>query len=393
MEKIIALALASAFGIASLQAQNIGLGTAFPTEKLHISNGQLRLSRSASYANNVVFNMPSSQLVGEHQGLQFQLGGLDKAFIGYTSTSMSGNFIRLSGSGVSNNDLVIADNGNVGIGLNTPSSKLHIAGNVLMDAANPIIQFQNDGNSKGYLQVSGDNLRIGTNSGNSAGNFIIRNNGGDRMYVTGAGNVGIGVADPQAALHINSGSSIEALRLTGNTNTIIRMMTGGTDKANIYAVNNDLSITTVQSNGLLRLNGEVYINNTANRTGIGTTTPEEKLHVVGNIKVSTGKVLNNDNINLVPVAMGKFDEFGARISGTTNITATRQTQNSSFHYFEVTVAGVASLHNAIINVTGLGAQHWGSIGLISGNTVSVLIYDNLISEETSWHPFYIVIYN
>jgi hypothetical protein len=234
---------------------------------------------------------------------------------------------------------VIDDAGKVGIGINTPAEKLHVAGNVLMNATNPTLQLQNAGINKGFLQLAGDDIRIGTNSGNTAGRFIIRNNGADRVFVDDNGNMGIGVAAPAAKLHINSGSSSEALRITSNDASIIRMMTGGTDKANIYATGNDLSLTTVQDNGLLRLNGEIFINNTGNATGIGITTPSERLHVVGNVKVSTGKVLNNDNHNLLPIAYGKFSTTGSRLSGTSNITASAITADG-YKFFVVTVAGV-----------------------------------------------------
>ncbi|MES2649626.1 MAG: hypothetical protein V4717_22295 [Bacteroidota bacterium] len=392
MKKICLLTCCCFLIIADITSQNVGIGTLVPIEKLHISNGNIRLSRTADFNNNIIFNMPPSQLSGEHEGLKFLLFGDEKAFIGYTSTSTSGNFLRLSGAGINANDLTIDVNGNVGIGTNQPSQKLHVAGSALMNATNPTLQLQNAGVDKGFLQLSGDNIRIGTNSGNTAGQFIIRNNGGDRIYVDPDGSTGIGVAAPAAKLHINSGSSVEALRITATGASIIRMMTGGTDKANIFATGNDLSISTVQNDGLVRLNGQVYINNTSNRTGIGTTIPDEKLHVVGNIKVSTGKVLNNDNINMVPVAMGYFNSLGTKIRGTSNISVTRETANSVFHYFVITVAG-ADLTNAIINVSGIGPQTWASVGTVSGSTAQVLVYENNISEETKWSSFYIVIYN
>jgi hypothetical protein len=331
-------------------------------------------------------------LAGEHEGLQFQLLGVEKAFIGYTSTSTSGNFLRLSGAGVNSNDLVINSVGNVGIGINTPEEKLHIEGNLLLNATNPTLQLQNDGINKGFLQLAGDNTRIGTNSGNTAGKFIIRNNGADRVFVDDNGNTGIGVTDPAAKLHINSGSSIEALRITGNDATIIRMMTGGTDKGNIYATGNDLNISTVQDNGLLRLNGEIYINNTANRTGIGTTTPDERLHVSGNVKVSTGKVLNNDNYNMLPIAYGKFSSSGTRLSGTPNITASQVTVND-YQFFVVSVAGV-NLSDAVASVTD-------GFTTITGSTISVVVYDSdpsklkvamRVGSEWARQAFHIIIF-
>jgi hypothetical protein len=336
--------------IANVSAQNVGINTTTPVEKLDIRNGQIRLARTASYDNSILFSMPQAQLAGEHEGLKFQILGVDKAFIGYTSTGTSGNFLRLSSANANSNDLTIAATGNVGIGLNTPAEKLEVAGNILMSGITGVtLQLQSDGLNKGFVQMSGDNLRIGTNSGNNLGKFVIRTNGGDRVFVDDNGNMGIGVTDPAAKLHINSGSSIEALRITGTDATIIRMMTGGTDKANIYATGNDLNLTTVQSNGLLRLNGEVFINNTANGTGIGTTTPDERLHVVGNIKVSTGKVLNNDNINLLPIAYARFSYTATKLSGTSNITASAVTDGSN-KFFIITVAGI-DLSNAVAIVT------------------------------------------
>ena len=211
---------------------SLGLGTSSPDEKMHISNGQLRLSRTASYENKIIFSMPASSLVGEHEGLKFQLAGVDKSFIGYTSTSTSGNFLRLSGNGINANDLVITAEGDVGIGTNIPEQKLHVAGNIkgtgsifaegsissssalstsgnivasgtgyisgllttntgltINDPAG-IVTLKNS-TDKGFVQLSGDDLRIGTFSSNSTGNLIFRLNGNNRVVVNPSGDVDI----------------------------------------------------------------------------------------------------------------------------------------------------------------------------------------------------------
>jgi hypothetical protein len=94
--------------------------------------------------------------------------------------------------------IILQNGGNVGIGETFPAQKLHVNGNTMIDGdailntVNPIIQLQNSDVDKGFVQLSGDNIRIGTNGGNTAGKFVIRTNGGDRFFVDGNGNVNIG---------------------------------------------------------------------------------------------------------------------------------------------------------------------------------------------------------
>jgi hypothetical protein len=94
--------------------------------------------------------------------------------------------------------VILQNGGNVGIGETFPAEKLHVNGNTMIDGdaifntVNPTIQLQNSSVDKGFMQLSGDNIRVGTNSGNSTGKFVIRTNGGDRFFVDGSGNVNIG---------------------------------------------------------------------------------------------------------------------------------------------------------------------------------------------------------
>ena len=95
-----------------------------------------------------------------------------------------------------------ANSGNVGIGTNTPEAKLHLIGSIRIDGVNPIIQFQQSEENKGFLQLSGNNLRMGTNVGNSNGNFIVRMNGEERFFIDSTGNVGIGTTEPTSKLEV-----------------------------------------------------------------------------------------------------------------------------------------------------------------------------------------------
>lgn len=115
-------------------SDSVGIGTAAPLERLHINNGNLRIS---------------------------------------------GNLKLL---------------GNAGIGTLDPEQALHVrttipSEGIVLDGENPILQLRQSNVSgsgfteKGFVQLSGDNLRIGTNSSNANGKMIVRTGGADRVSI------------------------------------------------------------------------------------------------------------------------------------------------------------------------------------------------------------------
>ncbi|MFT3681647.1 MAG: hypothetical protein QM791_15355 [Ferruginibacter sp.] len=302
-----------------------------------------------------------------------------------------GNIV--SGAGLQGQTLLVATNMLVG-GTGFVNGAFSTNTSITINDAAAVLSLNTAGVEKGFVQLSGDDLRVGTYSPNSAGRFIVRTAGTNQLTINPDGKTGIGIEDAAAKLHINSGASIEALRLQGNTNTIIRFMTGTTEKAFIYSSGNDMNISTVQDGGKLFLNSEVYIDKGANRTGIGTSLPEQRLHVAGDVKVNGGKVYNNDNTNMLPIAWAKFDDQGNRISGTSNISATRLYDGDEDYYYKVSVSGV-HLGSAVVSLTG---GTWGNAGAYvpvsmprSDGGVDV----RFVKEWGVSHriPFYIVIYN
>ncbi|HEY0042248.1 MAG TPA: hypothetical protein VGB71_16365, partial [Flavisolibacter sp.] len=115
---------------------------------------------------------------------------------------------------------------------------------------------------KGFLDVDGNDFRIGTNSENNAGNFIVRVNGSNRVYVDPTGNVGIGNL-PETKLHIGSGSDAG---LTGNGYLMLGSPSGSNivfDNNEIIARNNGVASSLVLQND----GGSVRIGNVAVPTG------------------------------------------------------------------------------------------------------------------------------
>jgi hypothetical protein len=199
-------------GLTINTSNNVGVGTVDPNAKLHIRGGdgeQLRINHG--FNPFVQFTTGGGNLVENKRGFLDVSG--DDFRIGTNTENNAGKFIvRVNG----NNTINISPNNNVGIGVDNPTQKLQVAGNSIvtgyaiiggtaniggntaiagdltMDAVNPIIQLQNSGVDKGFVQLSTDNIRIGTNGGNTNGKFVIRTNGGDRFFVDANGNVNIG---------------------------------------------------------------------------------------------------------------------------------------------------------------------------------------------------------
>ncbi len=114
------------------KTDSIGIGTSKPAEKLHINDGQIKLSRTSSFENSILFDMPAALVATENEGLNFSVANAVKGFIGYSSNASTPSVLRFSGSGFFNTDMAINTAGNVGIGTSSPTEKLEVDGNALI---------------------------------------------------------------------------------------------------------------------------------------------------------------------------------------------------------------------------------------------------------------------
>lgn len=86
---------------------------------------------------------------------------------------------------------------NIGINTAGPSERLDVNGNIRttgsmnIDNTSAILQFKSGGVNTGFVQLSGENLRLGTNSGNTNGNLVVRLNGDDRITFSPSGDIDV----------------------------------------------------------------------------------------------------------------------------------------------------------------------------------------------------------
>jgi hypothetical protein len=196
----------------------VAIGDTDPKEKLDV-NGNIYLSGTTT--RRIKFETPSTGIGSRKPGLMFQRpDGTELGRIEYVDTANFTNYIRIGIGNTGSNDLIVRDN-KVSVGSLLPLAKFHIQGEAGEDELSikgaigetGTIQFykQPAGSSaekKGFVQLDGDDLRLGTNSGNVNGSFVIRTNGADRMFVDESGNVSIGTAQTAVGYKLNVGGNI-----------------------------------------------------------------------------------------------------------------------------------------------------------------------------------------
>ncbi len=246
---------------------SIGIGTSSPDEKLHIVSGSVYVQDNRTGKNpNVIFDVPGSDQ--NEGGIQFKRTGDTLASVVYVEDVNVPNYLRIGvGDAGTKNDFTFNSSGEMGIGSKSPNGQLHLAAytgdNLTINDADGIIQFSlpiiGGVTKKAFLQLSGtDDLRVGTNSGNTTGRYVVRTNGADKMVVDAGGDVGIGVDFPITKLQIAGGQDAG---LTSSTNGYI-MMGPGTG-TNLIIDNNEIMVrNTYTSVGTLALQnngGEVTV--------------------------------------------------------------------------------------------------------------------------------------
>ena len=317
---------------------NVGIGTTAPEAKLHIiktnqnayvdafstaviedaeARLQLCASNGGSNAGAITISNGSSHWSMHHRGPSV---GNYLAF-GYASTTSTTDIVAATNDGIA---MALTTGGNVGIGTTSPEAKLHLNGGSLridnsVGLTANIILTEGSGDEDILLEYDG----TGFGSGNY---FSIHSNvsswvgkGLGFNYIPSNGRVGIGTTSPDTKLEV-----IGDIALGGtSTGPLLKAIkNGGTTYDNIIyynnqVANNDLYLGRDSSNIILRTNNSERMRITSGgNVGIGTTSPAEKLHVVGNIK-ATGDVVADcssderlkDNINVINNPIDKIKKI------------------------------------------------------------------------------------
>jgi hypothetical protein len=189
------------------------------------------------------------------------------------------------------------------------------------------------GSGNAIWTVSGQDFRISSNLYNDGSNSIYKANGAASFYNQGSGThnwytapsgtAGNAISFTQAmtldasgnllvggTTALGSASGRGNITINGASTSIISLGTAGAWSGYVYHDSTNMSVSNVKSGSLFLATGDVTrlaITSTGN-VGIGTTSPSEKLHVSGNIRVSSGsyKSLTSGGLGNIGFASGKI---------------------------------------------------------------------------------------
>ena len=307
-------------------SDKVGIGSTTPTAQLSVAGSS---SNPSLTTDTAVANIKSSSTV------ELSFGGLASSpYSFWMQTKRSPN------DGYSYPLIFNPLGGNIGIGTTSPAFKLHVF---------------NGASSVARIRVGGDgsasnlayNIALDSTTGKLQ--FEEGTGGSIRMTLQQDGNVGIGTTSPTAKLDvagtINTGTAGSGSRING---------IGPLSGAGIWVQYTDGSAYyDAAANMYLRVNGNsspatAMTLNTSGNVGIGTTSPGQKLDVVGNINVSGAGA---GNITLTGTINAKYQDVAEWVPSSEQLSAgtvvvldsTKSNQvTSSATSYDTRVAGVVS---------------------------------------------------
>ena len=410
-------------GISYINGGNVGIGTTSPNAKLEvvgvlnstdhtalISAEQSSLTFTSNYAGLYVAN--TNQTDGNYARINFGDGDdAASSAIGSKITSHSSNYSNLEfwtrGSTGFSSKMLIEENGNVGIGTTSPTSKLTVSSDVAGDGSwndsgilientsttstgEPTLSFRNAGAAgtganywhTGLNQSTTYKIAYGTSFTDGGTKLELGTNGNFRLNAYGLGNLGgtgnflLGVTTTGDIYEANAADlpggpylPLAGGTLTGNTN-----LTGSTKKlilksgaqlgfedatptGTIYLYNDGAATSR------LNIGGTMWVEEAGN-VGIGTDNPGQKLQVAGSIYANGGSMLIDSGQRL------KWGNSNQWIEGTNNTSLE----------FSGGGGGTQMILTSAGNV-GIGTTSPGYKLDVNGSTNSTSLYVNTVNQH------------
>jgi hypothetical protein len=322
--------------------KNVGIGTTSPVAKFEVTDGSSSITLQEYSSGAAIF-----------------LDGVNGDFTGgdyFHILANSNSYLGLGGYGGGTTPLNISNDGKVGIGVTSPATRLYVketgaantaifenSGQAYSFAAIKVAESQNNkavlsfavGDALASTDIFGEINGIVTNNGGAlTGDLYFKTNQGDnmqeRMRILANGNVGIGTTSPNSLLTVvdSGGTGLEFIPQDAyNRNIIFSYKRSASTYKKLVLSANDFSFVTGG------VNDRMVIENGGN-VGIGTTSPQAKLHVESKILISqdTGdrpklafseNVSNDDEFvieyNGAGGGTGNYVAFYSDISTWTNI--------------------------------------------------------------------------
>jgi hypothetical protein len=344
------------------QAGNIGIGTTSPSATLHVvpSDTYGGITVKGNVVPRIVFNSTNGGT--NHWGVGVHDNNGNAFAIGHNS----------SGHASMDDYVVVKSGGYVGIGTNSPATKLQIDEYTVGSNGNQSVTgtasiFTNSGSDGLYLGVKnasypnrGYAFKVTNNGVNS--DFTIREHGstGDRFTIQTGGNVGIGTTSPATKLVIDNGGvgtvdsgyslailgdGIDGVQIISSSSYQGRIVFGDNSSNAIGRLNYDHSNDSMS----FVTNGSEKMRITSGgNVGIGTTSPSEELHVSGNARI--GSSATNGHL------IGRKD-YSVTQTFSTGLTV--ELGNHKACHVKVFISGDWSNHSSIAYVGEFFIQNGG----------------------------------
>ena len=348
---------------------NAGIGTILPTADFEIqsSDNGSKLKVSSSHVDSApIFEVQQENSDGK-LSVRNAGGATISQLSGYSETP---TFFNTS----------------VGIGTETPTEPLDVAGNVKLSNGGALIF--SDNTSLSTAELSGSASAIAT-PGNAlitadadeagAGEIQFKTGTGTDMVITNDGKVGIGVTDPSNSLEVSGGTSLNTLGVSGETSLTTLGVSGGT-------ILNDLEVNDLGVNGqtfltdrlmLMRLSGTNYIdfhndNSLQFRSmGTGDVTVKNLLALSPTGELSIGSQGNGSLFN-VRSSISPYNKIfeveqsssdgKASVRNASGSTITQLSGFASTPSYFMSKVGIGNTNPGIPLDVGTGATHNGGGG-------------------------------